>query len=64
MLFVNIIQQLKEERNLLQRNLAASLDMDAPMFSKIERDERFTKRAKVTAFAKIPNISKNKTINV
>lgn len=53
MLFANKIRQLREERKLLQRHLAAVLDMDTPMFSKIERGERPAKRTQVIAIAKI-----------
>ena len=53
MLFADKIRQLREERKLLQRHLAAVFDMDTPMFSKIERGERPAKRAQVIAIAKI-----------
>ena len=53
MLFANKIRQLREDRKLLQRHLAAVLDMDTPMFSKIERGERPAKRTQVIAIAKI-----------
>ena len=44
MLFANKIKQLREERGLLQRHLAAALEIDTPMYSKIERGDRFAKR--------------------
>ena len=53
MLFADKIRQLREERKLLQRHLAAVLNMDTPMFSKIERGERPAKRTQVIAIAKI-----------
>ena len=53
MLFADKIRQLREDRKLLQRHLAAVLDMDTPMFSKIERGERPAKRTQVIAIAKI-----------
>ena len=53
MLFDDKIRQLREDRKLLQRHLAAVLDMDTPMFSKIERGERPAKREQVIAIAKI-----------
>lgn len=59
MLFANKIRQLREERKLLQRHLAAVLDMDTPMFSKIERGERPAKREQVVTLAKI--LSTNET---
>ena len=53
MLFADKIRQLREERKLLQRHLAAVLDMDTPMFSKIERGERPAKRTQVVTLAKL-----------
>jgi transcriptional regulator with XRE-family HTH domain len=41
------IKELREERHLLQRQLAASLEIDTPMYSKIERGERKAKREQV-----------------
>lgn len=37
MLFRNKIRELRDEQELLQRQLAAALEIDTPMFSKIER---------------------------
>lgn len=59
MLFANKIRQLREDRKLLQRHLAVVLDMDTPMFSKIERGERPAKREQVVTLAKI--LSTNET---
>ena len=53
MFFGERIKQLREERGLLQRQLAASLEMDTPMFSKIERGERRAKREQVSILAKL-----------
>ena len=51
MFFGERIKQLREEKGLLQRQLAASLEMDTPMFSKIERGERKAKREQVEQLA-------------
>jgi transcriptional regulator with XRE-family HTH domain len=64
MLFANKIRQLREERKLLQRHLAAVLDMDTPMFSKIERGERPAKREQVIAIAKILTIDENELLTL
>ncbi|MGZ4009908.1 MAG: helix-turn-helix domain-containing protein [Flavisolibacter sp.] len=53
MFFGERIKQLREEKGLLQRQLAASLEMDTPMFSKIERGERKAKREQVLELAKL-----------
>ena len=45
MLFGNKIKQLRDETGVLQRQLAALLEMDTPMFSKIERGTRLRKES-------------------
>ena len=52
MLFGDKIKELREEQGLLQRQLAAVLEIDTPMFSKIERGDRRSKREQVIKFAK------------
>ena len=59
MLFANKIRQLREEKQLLQRQLASALEIDTPMYSKIERGDRPAKREQVIALAKI--LSTNET---
>lgn len=51
MLFGNKIKELREEQGLLQRQLAAALEIDTPMFSKIERGDRRAKREHVIKLA-------------
>src|SRR5688572_16916719 len=51
--FGNRIKLLRESKGLLQRQLAASLEMDTPMFSKIERGERKAKREQVIILSKL-----------
>ena len=50
-LFGERIKELRESKELLQRQLAASLEIDTPMFSKIERGERRAKREQVIKLA-------------
>ena len=52
MLFGNKIKELREKQGLLQRQLAAFLEIDTPMFSKIERGDRRAKREQVIKLAK------------
>ena len=47
------IKELREEKQLLQRQLAAELEIDTPMFSKIERGERKAKREQVIELARL-----------
>ena len=51
MLLGNKIKELREEQGLLQRQLAAFLEIDTPMFSKIERGDRRAKREQVVKLA-------------
>lgn len=53
MLFANKIRTLREQNGLLQRKVAASLDIDAGLYSKIERGERPAKREQVINLARI-----------
>lgn len=46
------IKELRESQGILQRQLAAHLEIDTPMFSKIERGERRAKREQVIQLAK------------
>ena len=50
--FGEYIRKLREAQNLLQRQVAAAMDIDTPMLSKIERGERQAKREQVARFAK------------
>jgi len=62
MLFANQIKQLREENNLLQRQLASALEIDTPMYSKIERGDRLAKREQVVIIAKILNTDENELL--
>lgn len=64
MFFGERIKQLREEKGLLQRQLAASLEMDTPMFSKIERGERRAKREQVSILAKLLSTSTDELLTL
>lgn len=51
--FGKTIRQRREELELLQRQVAAHLEIDTPMLSKIERGERPVKKEQVRLFAEI-----------
>ena len=53
MKFGEYIKQMREQNQLLQRQLANALDMDTAMLSKIERGERRAKREHIPIFASI-----------
>ena len=51
--FGEIIRQRREEKELLLRHVAAQLDIDTAMLSKVERGERNAKRDHVVMLSKI-----------
>ena len=53
MLFAEKIKQLREERQLLQRQFAVALEIDTPMYSKIERGDRRVKREQIPVIAEM-----------
>lgn len=53
MLLGTRIKELRESKNLLQRQLAAELEIDTPMYSKIERGERIAKREYIILLANL-----------
>ncbi len=53
MFFGKRIKELREQKELLQRQLAAELEIDTPMYSKIERGERKAKREQVVNLARL-----------
>jgi transcriptional regulator with XRE-family HTH domain len=59
MLFGEKIRQLREEKQMLQRQLAAALEIDTPMYSKIERGERPAKRKQIAPNAQLLQTDKN-----
>lgn len=52
MLLGNKIKSLRDEQGILQRQVAAYLEIDTPMYSKIERGDRRAKRSQVPQLAK------------
>jgi len=64
MLFANQIKQLREENNLLQRQLASALEIDTPMYSKIERGDRLAKREQVVIIAKFLSTDENELLTL
>lgn len=58
------IKELREEKGLLQRQLAAELEIDSPMYSKIERGERRAKREQVIKLAELLKTDKNELLTL
>lgn len=51
MLFAEKIRQLREEKQLLQRQVSATLEIDNALYCKIERGDRSAKREQVVKLA-------------
>jgi len=58
------IKELREEKHLLQRQLAASLEIDTPMYSKIERGDRKAKRDQVELLATLLETDKRSLLSL
>jgi transcriptional regulator with XRE-family HTH domain len=58
------IRELREKNNMLQRHVAARLDIDTPLLSKIERGERKAKREQVLVFSQLFNIEKEELLTL
>ena len=64
MLFADKIRQLREDNQMLQRQLASALEIDTPMYSKIERGDRPAKREQVVLIAKLLNTDETELLTL
>ena len=64
MLLGNKIKSLRDEQEVLQRQLAAYLEIDTPMFSKIERGDRRAKRSQVILLAKYFDVDEKEMLKL
>jgi transcriptional regulator with XRE-family HTH domain len=62
MIFGRKIKELREERGLVQRQLSAALEIDTPMYSKIERGERKAKRSQIPIMAQMFEIDEKELL--
>ena len=62
--FSDKIKSLREKKGILQRQLAAKLEIDTPMYSKIERGERRAKREQVVVLSKILEIQEEELLTL
>jgi len=53
MLFSERLRQLREEKQLYQKQLATALSIDTPMYCRIEKGERQAKREQIPVIAEI-----------
>jgi transcriptional regulator with XRE-family HTH domain len=59
MMFGNKIKQLREELQLPQRVVASALELDTPMYSRIELGRRNAKRTQIPVLAKVLKTNEN-----
>lgn len=64
MLLGKKLRELREERGMLQRQVAALLEIDGGLYSKIERGERKAKRGQITSLAKIFNVCEDEILTL
>ena len=64
MLLGNKIRSLRYEQGILQRQVAAYLEIDTPMFSKIERGDRRAKRSQVIQMATYFKVDKKEMLTL
>ncbi|MDR3046372.1 MAG: helix-turn-helix domain-containing protein, partial [Bacteroidales bacterium] len=57
-------RQLREEKQLLQRQFATALEIDTPMYSKIECGERPVKRKQIPIIAELLQIDENTLVSL
>ena len=62
MLLGTKIKELRLENGVLQRQLASLLEIDTPMFSKIERGDRRAKRTQVIQLANYFNVDETELL--
>lgn len=64
MIFGKKIKELREERGLVQRQLSAALEIDTPMYSKIERGERKAKRSQIPIMAQMFDVDEKELLTI
>ncbi len=64
MLFSDKLRQLREEKQLLQRQVSAFLEMDNALYCKIERGDRPIKREQVKLLAKLFSVDESELLKL
>ena len=64
MIFGKKIKELREERGLVQRQMSAALEIDTPMYSKIERGERKAKRSQIPIMAQMVEVDEKELLTI
>lgn len=64
MIFGKKIKEIREERGMLQRQMSAALEIDMPMYSKIEHGERKAKRSQIPIMAKLLDVEEKELLTI
>lgn len=64
MAFGNYIRKLREEKQLLLREVASQMNIDTALLSKIERSTRIARKEQVEDLAKALNESENELLKL
>ena len=64
MIFGRKIKEIREERGLVQRQLSVALEIDTPMYSKIERGERKAKRSQIPIMARLLEVDEKELLTI
>ncbi|MBZ4674432.1 MAG: Helix-turn-helix protein [Dysgonamonadaceae bacterium] len=62
MLFADRIKELGDKKQIVQRQFAAALEIDTPMYSKIERGNRRAKREQITVITRLLQIDETELV--
>lgn len=62
--FGNKIRDLREQKNMLLRQVAPLLEIDSPQLSKIERGERQAKKEYIPLFAQLFNVTSDELLTL
>ncbi|MCA9381224.1 helix-turn-helix transcriptional regulator [Candidatus Dojkabacteria bacterium] len=64
MAFGNYIRKLREEKQLLLREVASQMNIDTALLSKIERSTRIARKEQVEDLAKALGVSENELLQL
>lgn len=64
MMFAQRIKTAREEKGLLQKELATALHIDVPMYSRIERGDRNAKREQVLLLSHLLSIEQEELLSL
>ena len=64
MIFGKKIKEIRDERGMLQRQLSVALEIDTPMYCKIERGERKAKRSQIPIMARLLEVEEKELLTI